>query len=245
MSVDLSTADGPAELVASALADGPLDVLVNNVGAVTPRLDGFLVGHRRRVAAVAHARLHGRGAHDSRRAAADARARARARSSTSARSTRSCRIRPSSTTAPRRPRWPTSPRRCRRRSARAASASTRSARARSRPSSGSATTASPPRSPRRRAATRGDDRRAAGRAGRDRPLHHARRRSPISCVLLAGDRAGNVTGVRLRDRRRPRPDALTPFVRPLRSPLPAPARRRRGPHRKGSRCHRPRSGGAR
>ena len=42
VSVDLSTADGPAELVASALEDGPLDVLVNNVGAVTPRLDGFL-----------------------------------------------------------------------------------------------------------------------------------------------------------------------------------------------------------
>ena len=42
VSVDLSTADGPAELVAAALADGPLDVLVNNVGAVTPRIDGFL-----------------------------------------------------------------------------------------------------------------------------------------------------------------------------------------------------------
>jgi NAD(P)-dependent dehydrogenase (short-subunit alcohol dehydrogenase family) len=40
--VDLSTPDGPAELVASALEDGRLDVLVNNVGAVTPRLDGFL-----------------------------------------------------------------------------------------------------------------------------------------------------------------------------------------------------------
>ena len=42
VSIDLSTADGPAELVESALEDGPLDVLVNNVGAVTPRLDGFL-----------------------------------------------------------------------------------------------------------------------------------------------------------------------------------------------------------
>ena len=40
--VDLSTAEGPPQLVASALEDGPLDVLVNNVGAVTPRLDGFL-----------------------------------------------------------------------------------------------------------------------------------------------------------------------------------------------------------
>ena len=42
VSVDLSTADGPAELVASALTDGPLDVLVNNVGAVTRASDGFL-----------------------------------------------------------------------------------------------------------------------------------------------------------------------------------------------------------
>src|SRR4051812_39033757 len=42
VSVDLSTADGPAELVAAALADGPLDALVNNVSAVTPRIEGFL-----------------------------------------------------------------------------------------------------------------------------------------------------------------------------------------------------------
>src|SRR2546423_9195343 len=42
VSVDLSAAEGPDELVASALEDGQLDVLVNNVGAVTPRLDGFL-----------------------------------------------------------------------------------------------------------------------------------------------------------------------------------------------------------
>jgi NAD(P)-dependent dehydrogenase (short-subunit alcohol dehydrogenase family) len=42
VSVDLSTAEGPDELAASALEDGPLDVLVNNVGAVTPRPEGFL-----------------------------------------------------------------------------------------------------------------------------------------------------------------------------------------------------------
>jgi NAD(P)-dependent dehydrogenase (short-subunit alcohol dehydrogenase family) len=42
VSVDLATADGPADLVADALEDGPIDILVNNVGAVTPRLDGFL-----------------------------------------------------------------------------------------------------------------------------------------------------------------------------------------------------------
>jgi NAD(P)-dependent dehydrogenase (short-subunit alcohol dehydrogenase family) len=40
---DLSTADGPAELVAAAMARyGRLDILVNNVGALRPRLDGFL-----------------------------------------------------------------------------------------------------------------------------------------------------------------------------------------------------------
>jgi NAD(P)-dependent dehydrogenase (short-subunit alcohol dehydrogenase family) len=42
VAVDLSTDDGPAQLVAEALEQGPLDVLVNNVGAVTPRVDGFL-----------------------------------------------------------------------------------------------------------------------------------------------------------------------------------------------------------
>jgi NAD(P)-dependent dehydrogenase (short-subunit alcohol dehydrogenase family) len=40
--VDMSTAEGPAELVAAALENGRIDVLVNNVGAVTPRLQGFL-----------------------------------------------------------------------------------------------------------------------------------------------------------------------------------------------------------
>jgi NAD(P)-dependent dehydrogenase (short-subunit alcohol dehydrogenase family) len=40
--VDLATPTGPAELVAAARGHGPLDILVNNVGAVTPRLNGFL-----------------------------------------------------------------------------------------------------------------------------------------------------------------------------------------------------------
>lgn len=40
--VDLATAAGPASLVAAALAHGRLDILVNNVGAVVPRLTGFL-----------------------------------------------------------------------------------------------------------------------------------------------------------------------------------------------------------
>jgi NAD(P)-dependent dehydrogenase (short-subunit alcohol dehydrogenase family) len=40
--VDLATTTGPAHLIATALAHGRLDILVNNVGAVAPRLTGFL-----------------------------------------------------------------------------------------------------------------------------------------------------------------------------------------------------------
>ncbi|MEN3270101.1 MAG: hypothetical protein V7646_6995 [Pseudonocardia sp.] len=41
--VDLTEPDGPARLVDEAVrAFGGLDVLVNNVGAVRPRVDGFL-----------------------------------------------------------------------------------------------------------------------------------------------------------------------------------------------------------
>src|SRR5438067_2361426 len=40
---DLSTLEGPAKLVQEAMtAFGKLDVVVNNVGAVRPHLDGFL-----------------------------------------------------------------------------------------------------------------------------------------------------------------------------------------------------------
>jgi NAD(P)-dependent dehydrogenase (short-subunit alcohol dehydrogenase family) len=43
VSVDLTTPDGPAELVATAAAElGGIDILVNNVGAVRPRLEGFV-----------------------------------------------------------------------------------------------------------------------------------------------------------------------------------------------------------
>jgi len=43
VSVDLTTPEGPARLVAAAVAElGGIDILVNNVGAVRPRLDGFV-----------------------------------------------------------------------------------------------------------------------------------------------------------------------------------------------------------
>jgi len=43
VTVDLATATGPADLVAAALDHGGLDILVNNVGQVSPRLNGFLM----------------------------------------------------------------------------------------------------------------------------------------------------------------------------------------------------------
>lgn len=42
VAVDLSSQDGPTELVSHAEQLGGLDILVNNVGAVSLRLDGFL-----------------------------------------------------------------------------------------------------------------------------------------------------------------------------------------------------------
>ncbi|MGO4604081.1 oxidoreductase [Terrabacter sp. 2YAF2] len=42
VAVDLSELDGVAHLVDAAAGLGRLDILVNNVGAVTPRLDGFI-----------------------------------------------------------------------------------------------------------------------------------------------------------------------------------------------------------
>ena len=41
INIDLATESGPADLVGAALDSGSVDILVNNVGAVTPRLDGF------------------------------------------------------------------------------------------------------------------------------------------------------------------------------------------------------------
>jgi NAD(P)-dependent dehydrogenase (short-subunit alcohol dehydrogenase family) len=41
VAADLASPEGPSELVAAARRGGPIDVLVNNAGAVTPRLAGF------------------------------------------------------------------------------------------------------------------------------------------------------------------------------------------------------------
>jgi NAD(P)-dependent dehydrogenase (short-subunit alcohol dehydrogenase family) len=42
VNVDLATPGGPADLVGAALELGPLDIVVNNVGAVTIRTEGFV-----------------------------------------------------------------------------------------------------------------------------------------------------------------------------------------------------------
>jgi NAD(P)-dependent dehydrogenase (short-subunit alcohol dehydrogenase family) len=39
--VDLSSETGPSQLVGAALDGGSIDILINNAGAVTPRVDGF------------------------------------------------------------------------------------------------------------------------------------------------------------------------------------------------------------
>ncbi len=39
--VDLTGEKGPSQLVETALDTGSIDILINNAGAVTPRLDGF------------------------------------------------------------------------------------------------------------------------------------------------------------------------------------------------------------
>ena len=41
VSADLSNEEGPIQLVNTALRAGPLDIVINNAGAVTPRLAGF------------------------------------------------------------------------------------------------------------------------------------------------------------------------------------------------------------
>jgi NAD(P)-dependent dehydrogenase (short-subunit alcohol dehydrogenase family) len=42
VAVDLLTASGPQQLIDAAREQGQINILVNNAGAVTPRLDGFL-----------------------------------------------------------------------------------------------------------------------------------------------------------------------------------------------------------
>jgi NAD(P)-dependent dehydrogenase (short-subunit alcohol dehydrogenase family) len=42
VAIDLIDPAAPAGLVAAAIERGRLDILINNVGAVVPRLDGFV-----------------------------------------------------------------------------------------------------------------------------------------------------------------------------------------------------------
>ena len=65
--VDLSTATGPAELVARCEYFGGLDIVVNNVGAVMPRTDGFLYRLRRGLAQHLQPHPDGRGTNHPRR----------------------------------------------------------------------------------------------------------------------------------------------------------------------------------
>jgi len=41
IAVDLSMNEGPSQLVKAGLSGGPIDILINNAGGVTPRLGGF------------------------------------------------------------------------------------------------------------------------------------------------------------------------------------------------------------
>jgi NAD(P)-dependent dehydrogenase (short-subunit alcohol dehydrogenase family) len=42
VAVDLTSETGPTDLVTAALDGGPVDILINNAGAVTPRIAGFV-----------------------------------------------------------------------------------------------------------------------------------------------------------------------------------------------------------
>src|ERR1700722_14788215 len=109
VAVALSSADGPAQLIQRATEEhGQVDVLINNVGAVRIRTEGFLGTSDEEFAWAMQMNFF---------TALRAR-RAAARSSTWPRSTPSSSpTRRRSTTAPRRRPWSTSPRRSRRSSA--------------------------------------------------------------------------------------------------------------------------------
>ena len=100
---------GAARATRRSTTMGRVDVLVNNVGAVRLRLDGFLAHQRRGLRVGDEPELLRRPARDPGGARRRCSSRAAARSSTSPRSTRSSSPTPArSTTAPRRPPWSTS-----------------------------------------------------------------------------------------------------------------------------------------
>ena len=64
VAVDLSTPAGPADLAAVALAHGPIDILINNVGAARTRARRLPEHHRRRLEQHLQPQPHGRRADD-------------------------------------------------------------------------------------------------------------------------------------------------------------------------------------
>jgi short chain dehydrogenase len=203
---DLSTATGPAELVAAAHEHGPLDVLVNNVGAVTPGLNDFLeVSDEQWLSSLDLTFMPA--VRITRTALPDMLAASRGTIANTCSVNAFSRIRPSSTTAPRRPRWRTSRRPCRWRSDRAVPGSTPSAPARlDRPVAGGA----------RRRGHRRPSPGGRGRGGRARSSHRNGDRSVQRIAggrrprPIARQRAGSERHQRrLGNRRRARQDPLT------------------------------------
>ena len=184
----------PGSSATPSSSTAALDVLVNNVGGVQLRLDGFLERQRRRLPGLARAQLLLGAARDARGRRRDDAAAARGRSSTSPRSTRSSSptARSSTTARPRR-RCSTWPRRCRRSSRRTASASPASRRARWRPTCGWATTAWPRPSGARRASTP-DSVREQAIAGIPTGRFTTPREVATLVTLLASPRTANVNG---------------------------------------------------
>jgi NAD(P)-dependent dehydrogenase (short-subunit alcohol dehydrogenase family) len=120
VAIDLSAAEGPAQLIQRAIEEhGQVDVLVNNVGAVRMRTEGFLGTSDEDFAWAMQMKLLHRPAGQPGRAHRDGRTPRRCDRQTSPRSMPSSSpTRPRSTTVPRKPRWSTSPRPSRRSSAR-------------------------------------------------------------------------------------------------------------------------------